>query len=191
MAAITALMRAKRWADATCLMYDSNNFVGWAASVRGLLESAGDSVDALLNIPSFLAEHHRLIRRCLAGEENKTFNLYSSTEAALDHFVHARWMRTKRGEENKLKAKDNVIYVNNLECEVPGVLKLYHQLCAICHPSNESVEYFYDANRGHGGRLKLAPTNDAKAIAAMCTAYPAALPGALMMSCNKDMLGHW
>ena len=34
LAAITALMRAKRWADATCLMHDNANFVGWAASVR-------------------------------------------------------------------------------------------------------------------------------------------------------------
>jgi hypothetical protein len=37
LAAITALLRTKRWVDATCLMYDNTNFVGWAASVRGLL----------------------------------------------------------------------------------------------------------------------------------------------------------
>jgi hypothetical protein len=63
LAAVTALMRAKRWADATCLMHDNANFVGWAASVRGLLESAGDTVDGLLNIPLPLAEHHRTVRR--------------------------------------------------------------------------------------------------------------------------------
>jgi len=96
-------------------------------------------------------------------------------------------MRTKRGEDNPLKAKDNAAYVGILERTVPGVLKLYHQLCAICHPSNESIKYFYDPNVGHGRRLKLAPTNDAKAIAAICTAYPAALSDALMLSCNAPL----
>jgi hypothetical protein len=51
LASITALMRAKRWADATCLAYEKENFLSWCASVRGLLESAGDTVDSLLNIP--------------------------------------------------------------------------------------------------------------------------------------------
>src|SRR5262249_28124684 len=82
----------------------------------------------------------------------------------------------------------NAVYVGTLECAIPGVLKLYHQLCAVCHPSNESVEYLYDSNAGHEGRLKLAPTNDAKAIAAICTAYPAALQNAVMMSCNMPLL---
>src|SRR5258708_7143787 len=71
LAALTALMRTKRWADATCLMYDSENFVGWAASVRGFLESSGDTVDGLLHIPLSLAKYHRLIKRCLAGKENQ------------------------------------------------------------------------------------------------------------------------
>jgi hypothetical protein len=96
-------------------------------------------------------------------------------------------MRTKRGEGNELKAKENAAYVGVLERVSPGVLKLYHQLCAICHPSNESIKYFYDSNSGLEGRLKLAPTSDAKAIAAICMAYPAALSDALMMSCNAPL----
>jgi hypothetical protein len=189
LAAITALMRTKRWVDATCLMYDNANFLGWAASVRGLLESAGDTVDGLLNIPLSLAQNHRTIQRCLAGEETKNAVGYSELEAKLDHFVHARWMRTKRGEENKLKAKDNAEYVGILESEFPAgmFLKLYHELCAICHPSSESLSYFYDSKPAAEGSLTLAPTNDANAIAAICVAYPAALCGALMMSCNGPL----
>src|ERR1700732_3084902 len=61
--------------------------------------------------------------------------------AKLDHFVHARWMRTKRGDDSPLKAKDNATYVGILESAVPGILKLYHKLCAICHPSSESISY--------------------------------------------------
>ena len=74
-----------------------------------------------------------------------------------------------------------------LDSANPGTLKLYHQLCAICHPSHESIKYFYDSSRGREGRLKLAPTNDAKAIAAICEAHSTVLPDALMMSCNPPL----
>jgi len=66
LAAITALIRARRWADAVCRMSDGSNFVGWAASLRGLLESAGDTVDGLINVPTSLARNYDLITRCLA-----------------------------------------------------------------------------------------------------------------------------
>jgi hypothetical protein len=187
LAAITALMRTKRWVDAACLMYDSANFIGWAASVRGLLESAGDTVDGLQLIPLSLAQNHRTIRRCLAGAENNQMVVFSELEERLDHFVHARWMRTRRGEDNKLKAKENAAYVSVLDSEFPGTLKLFHQLCAICHPSMESLGYFYEPTLGHAGGLRLAPTIDAKAIEAISAAYPAALCGAVIMSCNAPL----
>jgi hypothetical protein len=191
LSAITALLRAKRWADATCLMHDNANFLGWAASARGLLESAGDTVDGLLNIALSLAQHHRGISRCLAGEERNNVVDLSALEAKLDHFVHAGWVRKKRGEDTerleRLKAKENADYVGLLEQAVPGTLKLYQKLCAICHPSNESTKYFYDLPRAHKGPAKLAPANDAKAIAAICEACPEALPHALMMSCNPPL----
>jgi hypothetical protein len=186
-AAITALLRTKRWVDATCLMYDNANFVGWAASARGFLESAGDTVDGLHDIPLSLARHQRIIRRSLAGKERDGVIDCSELDAKLNHFVHARWMRTKRGEDNKLKAKDNAEYVRILEHEFPDMLKLYHELCAICHPSSESLSYFYEANPGPKGNLNVAPTNDAKAIAAVCAEYPAALCIALMSSCNGPL----
>ncbi len=47
LASMAALLRGKRWADATCLMYEKENFLGWAAAFRGLLESAGDTLDGL------------------------------------------------------------------------------------------------------------------------------------------------
>jgi hypothetical protein len=50
LAAVSALMRTKRWAEAICIMYEAENFLGWASAARGLLESAGDIVDSLLNI---------------------------------------------------------------------------------------------------------------------------------------------
>jgi hypothetical protein len=136
LASVTALLRARRWADATCLMYEKENFVGWSASFRGLLESAGDTVDGLLHIPKSLALHHRLISQCLAGKEQEKI-FAKELEDKLDHFVHAKWMRGKT--DSVLKAKENVNYVRILQTVIPDVEKLYHRLCSICHPSNASA----------------------------------------------------
>ena len=95
MASVSALLRAKRWADATCVTYEKENFVGWAASFRGLLESAGDTYDGLVRIPAALALHHRGISLCLAGREQNWVRA-KELEDALDHFVHAKWTRAKK-----------------------------------------------------------------------------------------------
>jgi hypothetical protein len=98
-------------------------------------------------------------------------------------------MRAKRGEENVLKAKDNVEYVGALEQVIPNVeLKpLYHQLCAICHPSNASIEYFYDASEE--GNLRLSPAKDKEAILiAICQEYPDALFYAFQVHCLLPFL---
>jgi hypothetical protein len=187
LASITALLRAKRWADATCLAYEKENFLSWAASVRGLLESAGDTVESLLNIPITLALRHRDLAGFLAGNDEGAL-IAEEIEGKLDHFIHAKWMRAKRGEENVIKAKDNVEYVGALEQVIPNVeLKpLYHRLCAICHPSNASIEYFYDASAA--GNLRLAPAKDKEAIIAICQEYPDALFYALQVHCLLPFL---
>jgi hypothetical protein len=70
-----------------------------AAAFRGLLESAGDTLDGLVLIPGALALHRR----------------------AIADFVQAKWMRTNRGEKNILKAKENINYFNFLK---PASLRL-------------------------------------------------------------------
>jgi hypothetical protein len=181
-------LRTERWADAICLLYDANNFIGWAAAARGLLESAGDTVDGLLNIAYSIAEHHRAITQCIVGNDDMVFD-FSQLERLLDHFVHARWMRTKKGEESTLKAKENVSYVRTLESVVPGVEKLYHQLCSVTHPSADSMTYFYVApSLGENYSFRLSATNDSAKLSEFLSQYPNALRDALMMSCNPPLL---
>jgi hypothetical protein len=186
LASITALLRAKQWTDATCLAYEKENFLSWAASFRGLLESAGDTVDSLLHIPITLALRHRDLARCLAGNEERGMVVAEETERHLDHFVHATWMRTKRGEENILKAKDNVDYISALDEAIPNIKPLYHRLCSVCHPSNASIEYFFDV--GTEPSLTLSPRNDKKAILGVCREYPDALFQALQAHCTPPLL---
>lgn len=185
LASITALMRAKRWADAVCAAYEKENFLSWAASFRGLMESAGDTVDGLLNIPTSLALKHHDITRFLSGYDEVILGA-AELERSLDHFVHARWMRIRRADGNVLKAKDNVDYIGGLERVIPNIKPLYHRLCSICHPSNASIEYFYDV--GSDGAFTLSPGKDKGAMMAICDEHPDALRDTLMMHCNPPLL---
>jgi hypothetical protein len=187
LAAITALIRTKRWAVAVCLMEEANNLVGWASSARGLLESSGDIVDGLLNIGADIAAYHQDISRCLSGQQPVPVAL-GALEGPLDHFVLGQWMRSKKGDENNpLRAKDNAFYVGRLEAVLPGATAFYHRLCAIAHPSKASIEYLYKLNGKEGG-LMVVPTNDASAISALRNEFPNALTHTLMMSCNPPLL---
>jgi hypothetical protein len=188
LAATAALLRTKRWADAICLTYDSENFLGWASSARGLLESSGDIIDGLLKVPFSLAENHRTIARGLSGAESQELHSYTQLENKLDHFVLAKWMRAKKGEENILKAKDNAAYIENIERVMPNALIYYQRLCGITHPSNASLEFLYDDNTPIGGHFKLTAANDRRAITAICDEFPTALRVTLMMSCNPALL---
>jgi hypothetical protein len=188
LAATSALLRTKGWADAVCLMYEVKNFLGWASSARGLLESSGDIVDGLLSIPFSLAQHHRVISHALSGAESQNVHDYSALEAKLDHFVLARWMRAKKGEVTVLKAKDNAAYIELIERVMPNALVYYQRLSGIAHPSSASLEYLYDDNTPTGGAFMLTSANDGRAIAAVCQEFPTALGVTLMMSCNPALL---
>jgi hypothetical protein len=181
---MTALLRAGRWANATCLMYEKENFLGWTAAFRGLLESAGDTLDGLYRIPDPLARYHRQTEGFLKGNSDTILNV-SELEMMLGHFVHAKWMRTKRNEDNVLKAKDNVDYVRNLSGSI-DIDCLYRQLCSIFYPSSASIEYFYEINSGDG--FKLSARKDAQAIAALVTEYPDALSKAIQAHCVPPFL---
>jgi hypothetical protein len=105
--AVVALLRARRWSDAMCSMFERENLSGWAASARGLLESAGDTREGLSAIPEPLARHYHTITECLSGTKNEFVHV-GELEKTLDHFVHAGWTRLK---DSVLKAKANESYV--------------------------------------------------------------------------------
>ncbi len=107
-------------------------------------------------------------------------------ENPLDHFVHAKWMRAKRGEEKILKAKENLDYIRNLDAAIPDVTGLYQRISSISHPSQASLNCFFHANTG--GSIKLIPWSGAAAIAAFYAEYPDALFQAIQAHCIPPLL---
>jgi hypothetical protein len=161
---------------------------GWASAARGLIESAGDIVDGLLQIPFFLADHHRAISTGLAGNASNVGYGFSEIEEKLDHFAFAKWMRVPRGHTNILKAKANAVYISNIERVMPNALAYYQRLCGITHPSNASIDYLYQDRTREGGAFKLTASTDLSAIKLICDEFPDALQTAMIMSSNAPLL---
>lgn len=184
LAAVTSLVRTKRWADAAYLMYKESNFLGWASCTRGLIESAGDILDGLLSVSSTIALHHRPISLCLRGKA-EDFHNFSELEKMLDHFVLAKWGREKA---SVLTTKSNADYVKLLSSVMPDALKIYQRLCSITHPSADSISYLFEQNTASNERMRLSIGNDRKTIDGFNSEYPKAIETALMMSCTPALL---
>ena len=186
LAAITSLIRNRRWAEAVCDAYKAGNYLAWTGATRGLLESSGDILDGLLPISISIAENHHAIRACLAGKATKApYILFKELESLLDHFVLASRMRRSKDVDSVRRAKDNVDYVKRLNPFIPDVETLYHRLCAIVHPAAASIDWTYD--RAEDGTFKVK-ANDLSAIDSIVQRWPDTIPTALEVSCNSALL---
>lgn len=187
LAAVAALLRTRRWADAVVFAHGQSNVLAWASAVRGLLESAGDIEDGLGAIPISLAQNHHVISLCLSGKSKVNVG-FREIEDLLSHFVLAKWIRVKKGEASVLKSKDNAEYVRRLEPIIPGAVDFYHRLCSITHPSADSIDWLFALDASEDGGLKLMPEGDLKAIEKIAASHPDALSDMLMVSCNAALL---
>jgi hypothetical protein len=183
--AATSLIRIVRWADAICLMYDAENFPGFAGALRGLIENGGDSVDGLLNIAPALATHHRRLNEMLGGRMSSELGDCSALEQMLDHYIHAGWAGRK--SDPVFAAKPNADYIRVIEKVVPSALSLYHRLCAIVHPSNESIRWLFDFDELGDRRIALT-MDDAAKIKTICEEFPSAIGETFAITCNCAVL---
>ena len=85
--AVTAILRSRRWLFGVVQAKADNNFLVFAANLRGLLESAADSSTALKDVPATLACHHFSISESLAGGPKGDF-APRQMEDQLIHYFH-------------------------------------------------------------------------------------------------------
>lgn len=187
LAALTALIRTRRWVDAVCVMADNQNFLGFVSSMRGLLESGGDILYGLKNVASTLAINRDQIALSLEGKKGDEALNWSALENELDHFVHAGWTGRKPRADPVFTAQPNVEYLALMECEIPGVVSLYHRLCAITHPSSASIDWLYQIDE-RDGQMVLSMSDERSRIESLRHEFPKALDGAVMFSCNPAFL---
>ncbi|MHB1207159.1 MAG: hypothetical protein ACYCZX_16435, partial [Rhodospirillaceae bacterium] len=163
---------------------EADNFLAWASSTRGFVETAGDIMDALVHIPGSLAANHSAIMKAVSGNFGPMHVGFSELERLLDHYMLAKWRRgLPKGDVREPKA--NVEYVRNLERIAPGAERFYHRLCGIAHPSADSVDYLCKV--GDDG-LRADFGADKNAIKNVLSEFPSILSSTLQAACNPPLL---
>ena len=183
-----SLYRNCRLIDASVREYRGSNLPGWASCVRALLESIGDSADALRAVPGTLAENHRTIQRCLSGKESRLGGS-KELEDRLIHFTHGR--RLDPADKDRVpashKAKPTKDYVAELEAHgLPGVPSLYGELCEHSHPAASSIAYCF-APVDDGSTFRIDPHRDRIRIDGIVEQHRQVF-GNLLGACFNSML---
>jgi hypothetical protein len=171
LAAVSSVIRAQRWFDATSREYKSDNFVGWAACCRGLLEAIGDTAHSLGRTAHNLALNIRLFRSALAGLEDGIIRP-QELEDDLIHFSHARKLskHERSTEPPAHNALHTVTYIEHLgKTGIQGAGSLYSELCQVGHPARGSLSYLYAPNSD--GAFHIDAARDGRAIREVIERY--------------------
>lgn len=96
---VSAILRSRRWVEGIAQETKLKNFFGFAATLRGLIESAADTTTSLKDALPTLAENYREITEALMGHLNDKLLVCKELEDELIHFMYAR--KLSRSEANQ------------------------------------------------------------------------------------------
>ena len=168
-----AVMRTRRWLtdarppapppESMESAGNERNLLGFAASFRGLLESAADTATSLSVVPHTLSRLSSKIARALSGKL-ETIVVSSDIENELIHFSHARYLKSSeaKGDLTHHKARTTQTYMDVLKKGgVANVARCYGELCDLTHPGATSVMMWL---RSVDGSLTLSARQDESII---------------------------
>jgi hypothetical protein len=164
--ATASLIRLDRWLQAMDAAATAENFLAFAASFRGLIESTADARFALGDVPIGIASTFRLAQDALLRKA-KVFALAKDLEDDLIHFSHARKLKKDEPSPDTHSAKTMREYLEKLQRAPTGPLfKCYEELCNVTHPAATSVLYLLD--KADDGALVFSPRADERSIVDLC-----------------------
>lgn len=138
-ASITSIMRNEKWLNGIILSIESSNFILFAASLRGFLESVTDSYFSL-STPLDLACNYKNIKLAVNGELSRLMQS-KDLEEKLIHFQYATKADRSGLEYNKPLFASKYIDVFDKNSEIK-TKKLYADLCEVVHPAQNSITCF-------------------------------------------------
>lgn len=140
LAAVTSIYRSRQWVNAIGLAAEHSNAMGFAASLRGLIESAADTTTSLINVPMTLVMHRKYVDRVLRKKPVKVFEANKELEDQLIHFLFARKLDKRSAAPESHAAKSVREYLKALErASIAGVTETYATLCDVTHPGAISI----------------------------------------------------
>lgn len=145
--AISSVLRNTCWLKAILYNYEQNNFLAFAGALRSYIESCGDSMTSMKDIPHSFARDYKQITMCVKGNSKKMI-ISKEIEDRLIHFTYARKVSNEE-KQNKLVPESHIAkftthYLNVLDNNIKDgpVMQLYSELCQISHPAAQSLLHF-------------------------------------------------
>jgi hypothetical protein len=186
-AAMSNVLRHKRWQDACIRLFAPEpNYLGFAASLRGLLEASADAFYSLGSVPLTLANIHSAIESNLSG--NATCMAISrELEQMLIHFHYGRRAEKKQTVPDGHRAETATTYLRGADGVDRGpMMLLYEELCQLAHPAAQSLLWMVE---GRGEESIVSTTGDDRAwILNLCERHRNALDDLQMNSVNTCIL---
>ncbi len=189
LACMTSLARSDRWLQSACTGAASHNVLGFAASLRGLLESTADAHDVMSVLPDAL---HKLFPYLylVFEESDEVARVQIGLEDLENRLIHYAFAgRPPRGVQPlpQHKNKSNADYIRAFEAfGVAGAADLYAELCELTHPASPSVFCFVDEGT-HAMQLNFS--RDEALIADILTRYEATIENLTTLSLNPALIG--
>lgn len=162
LAAVTAILRNRRWLAAMTSAATDGNALAFAAAYRGLLESSADTATALANVPPTFAEHYTTIVEALSGKSD-TVTVSQQVEDQLIHFSHGRFVQNteKAITPPSHRAWSVAQYLKVFgETRNPRLASLYQELSDFAHPAKSSVWMWLTQLDERGLNFELSQAQD-------------------------------
>ncbi len=144
LACITSLARTNSWLKSSLSQLESNNLLGFSASLRGLLEATADAHDATLITVNHLYNCFPFIY--LRVEKSNTSAKPILLEELEDRLIHYTYARKQPKGSTPLPYhtnKSNADYIRAIEQHgATGAMQLYSRLCELTHPASPSISCF-------------------------------------------------
>jgi hypothetical protein len=145
---LVSLFKSMRWLDS--IENNMDNYYGFCANLRGLIESCADSYYTLSSVPLTVANDYKEIYELIRNYSPKTIITNQKLQSILLHYIQA----TKLTREQKKLYPDEFnskLVIEYISCIKEGnerIHDLYNILCGMAHPSNESTNPFLFLHNG-------------------------------------------
>jgi len=186
LAALTSAVRHDRWFFGAVATASAENFLAFAACLRGLVEACSDSYYSLSTIGITFAENYGKITAAIQGTLDEFLLASEDVENKLLHFQFAG-RHDSKNLSPVYRSRTAREYLNSIVADDRrDIVALYERLCALAHPADDSLSWLL--SRPDEESLALGASRDAKAIAQFCDRHRVAILDTIQRGVNSDLL---
>lgn len=184
-AATSNLIRHNKWHELCCnSSLIKPNYIAFCSGLRGLLECAADTYDALGGVPLTLAHASKHIENALMRRPVSSRAVSEELENSLIHFSYARKLQKLEVAPKSHEAKTASNYISLLDSVDLPLKNLYSELCQVVHPAHQSTAWLVERTEQY---YTIRKSDDQIFILDLCERYKECIEYIQMSPINISM----